>query len=80
MLYFVKLSTLTHLLIPEDEVSFHLYKSGYFNTRNIIKVLDLEYVATINIVTLRVLSKSVLSPGCASFNINNFLTQTFLFS
>jgi len=44
----------------EDEVSFHLYKSGYFNTRNKIKVLLLEYVAAnFNIDTLRVLSKSV---------------------
>jgi len=50
---------ITHLLILEDEVSFHLYKSGYFNTRNIIKDL-LEYVAAnFYIVTLRVLSKSV---------------------
>jgi len=48
------------MLILEHEVSFHLYKSGYFNTRNIIEVLLHEYVATnFNIVTLRVLSKSV---------------------
>ena len=43
-----------------EDVSFQLYKSGYFNTRNIIKVLLLEYVAAnFNIVTLQALSKSV---------------------
>ena len=76
--WFRKTINITHLLILENEVSFHLYKSGYFNTRSIIKVL-LEYVAAnFNIVTLGFLSKSLLSPGSASLNIKIFSDSNIL--
>ena len=39
IIYLHKTINITHLLIPENKVSSHLYKSGYSNTFNVIKVL-----------------------------------------
>jgi len=43
IIYLYEAINITHLLIPEDKVSSHLYKSGYFNTGNIIKIFLLGY-------------------------------------
>ena len=45
LIYLHKTINITHLLIPEDKVSSHLYKSGYFNTFNLIKIFFLDTVA-----------------------------------
>ena len=80
--YLHKTMNLTHLLIPEDKVSSHLYESSYFNSFNVITFFFLDNVAANSdrVKVACLVEKCVLSPGSVGLNIDRYLTQTFLCS